>query len=309
VVDKESLLWDDWTDHLNFLSNIDDSDLRMHVGYLYLIGTPIEKDYWRAQNFRLGNTRTYFEMIEEYKKLISGLDSNFWFSEMDPNAAKFSVPYQPTPKKGGGQEYFLNSDVLRTQVDVSNLVNFGILPQVTNIIEIGAGYGQLAAAVTSMFPSIKYTIIDIPQQLEVQKRWLKHIGVNTGEEVTNQVRLCSALELNSLKQETDLIINVNSFCEMQESDIRKYIDGSILSFNWLYSNNREMQFMNKKMQKPLSDIYQEYFELTPKVSDYTEASDSYIKYVFVGGANSKINQIPLVEVHGIGKWKNSFEVN
>jgi hypothetical protein len=271
-----------------------------------LIGTPIEKDYWRAQNFQLGNTQTYFEMIEEYKKLISGLDSNLWFSEMDPNATKFSVPYQPAP---GGREYFLNSDVLRTQVDVSNLLNFNILPQVANIIEIGAGYGQLAAAVTSMFPQIKYTIIDIPEQLAVQKRWLKHIGVNVGEEVTNQVRLCSAKEFNFLKRETDLIINVNSFCEMQESDIRKYIDGSILSFKWLYSNNRERQFMNKQMQKPLSDIYQEYFELTPKVSEYTESSDSYIKYVFVGGSKSKIHQIPLTKVHGIGKWKNSFEVN
>jgi hypothetical protein len=49
---------------------------------------------------------------------------------------------------------------------------------------------------------------------------------------------------------------------MEESEIEKYIDGQRIIFKWLYSNNREIQFMNVGLLKPLSDIFSKYFRLS-----------------------------------------------
>ena len=305
--DKQSLLWDDWTNYLNFLSKIDDSDLRMHVGYLYLIGTPIEKDYWRTQNFRNGNKLSAIKLSDEYEKLVKDVPHVWRFYESDPRSEEFSTPFF---LNGTEQDISLNADVVRTQVDISNMFNFGILNQIKSVTEIGGGYGQLAVAMTRALPDVKYTIVDLPSQLAIQKRWLSHIGSDVGYSKENQIRLVSSQEFDfHTKQTVDLLINVNSFCEMQEIEIRKYIDGSRIDFNWLYSNNREIQFMNHGMSKPLSQIFADYFNFSPTLREYMDCGFALTKYVFLGGKFEPPKKLLPNEIFGISPWNNQFEVN
>jgi putative sugar O-methyltransferase len=267
-------LWQSWNKDLNFLKKISDEELRMHVGFLYLLGSPIESDYWLAQNFSTGKTDS---------SSIMSHDNN--------------------------QQFNLNRDVLRTQCDVSNIFKFGIMGKITRITEVGGGYGQLAAAFTRILPGVKYTIVDLPPQLEIQKRWLSHIGLNVGEHGDNQVNLVSSLDYKLIQQDVDLLINVNSFCEMGEVEIRSYLDRSNIDYKWLYSNNREVQFMNKELTKPLSEIFQDYFETSPSLSSYLTSDQDYTKYVFLGGQIHQATDLPPSEIVGVRKWYNPLEVN
>ena len=300
-------LWQSWNKDLNFLRKISDSELRMHVGFLYLLGSPIESDYWLAQNFSTGKTESSSIMFQEFEEVTEGVPHEFWISEPDPNFKRFSIPYYKSHDYN--QQFNLNRDVLRTQCDVSNIFKFGIMGKITRITEVGGGYGQLAAAFARVLPGVKYTIIDAPPQLEIQRRWLSHIGLNVGAHGDNQINLVSSLDYKLLQQDVDLLINVNSFCEMGEVEIRSYIDRSHIDYKWLYSNNREVQFMNKALTKPLSEIFQDYFETSPSLSSYLTSDLDYTKYVFLGGQIHQATVLPPSEIVGVRKWHNPLEVN
>ena len=105
------------------------------------------------------------------------------------------------------------------------------------------------------------------------------------------------------------MINVNSFCEMEESEIEKYIDGQRVVFKWLYSNNREIQFMNVGLSKPLSDIFTKYFRLSPSLNSYMASELHFIKYVFLGGEIGLTKELTPDEIHGVVSFNNQLETN
>ena len=86
-------LWEKWNERLNFLKDIPIEDLRMHVGFLYFLGSPIETDYWRAQQFRHGNLESAAQIISDFKRITQGLDEEYIWSENDLNAELFSIDY------------------------------------------------------------------------------------------------------------------------------------------------------------------------------------------------------------------------
>jgi hypothetical protein len=218
----------------------------------------------------------------------------------------FSVPYD-TPVN---QEIaFLNQDVLRTQVDISNLYNFGILQNVSSIVEVGGGYGHLAVAIKTMLPNIKYTILDLTLQNSLQNRWINHIAEFQNNPGLHSIDLVNVETNSDLQLDCDLIINVNSFCEMKESVVRSYIDGKRIRYDLLYSNNREKQFMNNSLSVPLSQIYSEYFSFTPKLSEYESSNLQFKKFVIVGGNLSKVNLLKPEQLWGITATKTPFNIN
>ena len=300
-------LWESWNRKLDFLNKVPDNELRLHVGFLYLLGTPIESDYWRAQNFASGNYGSALTMFNDYKTLTEAIPKTFWLSEPDPSAQEFSIPkiLEANPDVC----LYLNKDILRTQVDITNMYKFGILEQVKSVIEIGGGYGQLAAAFSRVLPKVKYTIVDLPTQLNIQNRWLSHIGLDVGYSSENQISLISSEDFDSCELKFDLMINVNSFCEMEESEIEKYIDGQRVVFKWLYSNNREIQFMNVGLSKPLSDIFTKYFRLSPSLNSYMASELHFIKYVFLGGEIGLTKELTPDEIHGVVSFNNQLETN
>ncbi len=84
---------------------------------------------------------------------------------------------------------------------------------------------MLAAAITTLFPKIKYTIIDFPAVLKIQERFLKYIGVDM-----NRVYFLNNNDPNNNQKSYDLGININSFCEMKESAVLSYLQGDMGTF-------------------------------------------------------------------------------
>lgn len=208
---EESSIWGTWLEQLAFLNLLEDKILRMHVGFGYYLGAPIASDIWNANMVREmhpGANVIQERLINDQLRLTKNIDKKYHWSEPDVSAPYFSVL--------DANNKYINSDVLRTQADLSNLLNLNLLrqEQEMNIMEIGGGYGMLAAAITTLFPRINYTIIDFPSVLKIQERFLKYIGVDM-----NRVRFVSNDDSNNNQKSYDLGININSFCEMKESAV------------------------------------------------------------------------------------------
>lgn len=45
----------------------------MHGGFTYLLGSPIESDYWLAQNFSAGKTESSSIMFQEFEEVTRGV--------------------------------------------------------------------------------------------------------------------------------------------------------------------------------------------------------------------------------------------
>lgn len=62
---------------------------------------------------------------------------------------------------------------LNSPNSITNFLKDGI-----SVLEIGAGYGRVAHLLLSKFPYINYSIVYIPQTLEISKYYLKTILPN-----------------------------------------------------------------------------------------------------------------------------------
>ena len=270
---EPSAVWATWLNDLRFLKNVDVEALRLHVGFGYYLGSPIERDIWTASRWK------YFQddpdskqRVVEHNLLTLGLHESFIVSEGDPERERFSIC--PNTQN----TVWINTDVLRTQVDISNLARFGLLEfQPRNYVEVGGGYGQLARAVLSASPTSTYTIIDFPEVLDVVRRWLTysspHIPIISSDiDQAHEVPVgCLRLIPNTLLNTTvdcDVLININSFCEMTEDQVISYIDLSRINWKFLYSNNRNRQFMNFDLTTPLVDLLRRFGIVWPSKEDY-----------------------------------------
>ena len=294
-----SQVWHHWLDHISFLTDVNPRYLRFLVGFGYYLGSPIEKDLWRVNRYREGSKE---EKISEDFERIIGDDCKFLLNEHDPKREDFSVPYQRN-----GITHWLNTDVIRMQVDMSNIERFG-LADFNNICEIGGGYGQLALGFLMNNPKVKYTIIDFPQILSVVEIWMRHLSkgilVKNYDNIESYLDESSAPGLhllpNNLLAETDCILqfdlglNINSFCEMSAEQIEFYF--SRLKFQNFYSNNRDRKPNNHEIDD-LTAILLKNSKLYPKPCSY--ASGNYKKRVYVLGDMNKVNKIKIDKIKGV----------
>lgn len=288
---EESSIWNIWLEQLAFLNSLDDKILRMHVGFGFYLGAPIASDIWNANMVREkvpGSNAIRERIISDQKRLTKNIDKKYHWSEPDVSASNYSILDQ--------ENRYINSDVLRTQADLSNLINLDLLKpeQELNVLEIGGGYGMLAAAITTLFPNVKYTIIDFPTILKIQERFLKYIGVDM-----KRVIFVSNIENNNHNRSYDLGININSFCEMKESSVLSYLQGDIGSFDVFYSSNRERQFQNHDLTTALSNLFSKFGKLYPTPEDYSPHKEALKKYVYVLYRNEFKSEVKVTELHGV----------
>ena len=114
------------------------------------------------------------------------------------------------------------------------------MERITNLLEIGGGYGGLARILFNLNKNITYYSIDLLEGLFIQYYFLKKSGfkVNLIKKITdikkNQINLIVFdEELKVLKKigKCDLVFNSRSFSEMESNVLNKYIIKYLLNQN------------------------------------------------------------------------------
>ncbi len=255
-----STAWNTWIRDLQFLQHISTDDLRLHVGFGYYLGSPIEKDLWAAAiHARSPKNSASQRLFSDFERLRNGLKAQYWLSEPDPLRHRIAVPYSQN-----GIDYWLNRDTLRTQVDLGNLVRCGLLEGTRrHYVEIGGGYGRLAHAVLTCHVDATYTIVNFPFMLDIVKRWIEYVAPNI-QVVTDvddfdsmlgrpKLRLVSNTQVHDLGTH-DVLINVNSFSEMRTDQVLHYLNANTISTTFIYSNNRDNQINTQQLEVALTSL-------------------------------------------------------
>mgnify|MGYP001158240980 CR=1 FL=1 len=294
-----SEVWMEWLRQIEFLNQVDEKYLRSLVGFGYYLGSPIEKDIWRVN--RSQHAKDCDSLVSDYKRIVLD-EPELLLSELDPSRGFFSLLSEIN-----GKDCWINTDVVRMQVDLSNMSRLGLLTAANKVCEIGGGYGQLAVGLLTIRESLSYTIIDFPQILGVVERWAAYLKISSPiryyRDLESYLKYSSSPGLhllpNSLMEENsklefDLCININSFCEMTKSQIEFYMDS--INFRLCYSNNRDRQINNTQLDS-LSAIFTDYYDIYPNPKSY---EDSYFKKaVYALGDLTLIKRIPIDAIQGI----------
>ena len=295
-----SKVWLNWLNQIEFLNEIRPEFIRMLAGFGYYLGAPIEADIWRVN--RLKGLNVSDKLVEDYKSII-GKDVTLLLSELDPQKEKFSIPLETS----AGDTIWVNTDIVRMQVDAANIFRFG-LNNANTVCEIGGGYGQLALGFVSNNPKISYTIIDFEQILDVVFKWLSYLKIDTPifkyqnlqEYLSNYQNPGLHLLPNDLvdfskKMTFDLGININSFCEMTSEQVISYL--RCLKVKNFYSNNRDRQPNNEQLVSLTNIFKTEGRVLSPSPEKYNNGN--YKKRVYLIRTSNSIVDIDIDEIRGI----------
>lgn len=108
-------------------------------------------------------------------------------------------------------------------------------PDEMDILEIGAGYGRTCHAILSNQAVKSYTILDLPNCLELSRRYLLAVLEKNDFSKINFVEAAnlSVLEMNHY----DLCINIDSFAEMEPEIVHYYLDYISCHSNFFYVKN------------------------------------------------------------------------
>jgi len=180
--------------------------------------------------------------IEEIKKRFSELKimmgddiSKIEFNSAVGNPRRLKQEYD-------GKECLLNFDDLYHAYAAWQLERFICnlfdTSQVKNILEIGAGYGNLAHKIKIIFKKSKYIIIDLPEVLLIQHYYLSKNNpsykivnlLDTNNVNTNVDKIdCDILLVpfhlyKNYQFNFDVVINNRSFGEMPKETLTDYID-------------------------------------------------------------------------------------
>ncbi len=103
------------------------------------------------------------------------------------------------------------------------------------ILEIGAGYGRTAHAFLSCFPVASYTIVDLPNCLELSRRYLA--GVLGAGEYAKVKFLTPEAFFGADREGFDLCVNIDSFAEMEAPTVYAYLRQIDATCRLFYTKN------------------------------------------------------------------------
>ncbi|MDI9571152.1 MAG: putative sugar O-methyltransferase [Pseudomonadota bacterium] len=89
-----------------------------------------------------------------------------------------------------------------------------------DVLEIGAGYGRTAHAFLSCFPIASYTIVDLPNCLELSRRYL---SATLDAEQYARIAFMTPEAFSRGAARFDLCLNIDSFAEMEAKTARNYL--------------------------------------------------------------------------------------
>ena len=135
--------------------------------------------------------------------------------------------------------YAISEHIIKSYYYINILNSYIDLTKTKFIIEIGAGNGNLISLLKNHFNSKCIIDIDLPETLILAIPFLKDLFPNANillpNEINNKITKDTLLKYDfifltpaqtKLVEENliDLVINTNSFCEMQKSQIAEYIN-------------------------------------------------------------------------------------
>lgn len=175
----------------------------------------------------------------------------------------------------------VNDKILKWQSVFRELWHNGAFAGIENserpvIMEIGAGYGGVAHHLKTMFPNSLYVIVDLPETLLFSASYLTMIH---GQDKVALMDVDSPLEPgayadasfvmvpNFLLSNLDsfrfnFTINMDSFQEMTERQVRTYLEFLTTHTDLLYSKNID-EFDHSKDKARVSTLLRQYFDITP----------------------------------------------
>jgi len=147
----------------------------------------------------------FIEIVSKYPHLLFKLEQ-FRQSDMIGSPQVFNYPFigafSPT-----------TLGYVKTAGEIEKLVGSW---ENLHIVEIGGGYGGLCKILSDLHPFASYTIVDLPENLELSKRYLEKLGIKN-------VKFCSLQEVYSHKITYDLVVSYYGLSQFDRDIQRKLI--------------------------------------------------------------------------------------
>lgn len=131
------------------------------------------------------------------------------------------------------------------------------ISKINSIVEIGAGFGRTCHTLLTLYPNIrKYVIVDLPEVLNLSRIYLKRV-------LPNQFNLIEFIDCTTYGGgiNSDLVINIDSFQEMERGTIDYYFQSIIMNSKYFFCKqpvgkyNPEIVGLVKIKRDILSDVY------------------------------------------------------
>ncbi len=122
-----------------------------------------------------------------------------------------------------------------------------------HIVEIGAGFGRTCHAMVLFAPNLKkYTIVDLPEVLQLSRKYLQKVITKEKYNLINFIDKNNYDEWSGIK--SDIVINIDSFQEMPREVIFSYIENIIKNSKYFYSKNPIGKYHPKNVGIDENDI-------------------------------------------------------
>ncbi len=123
----------------------------------------------------------------------------------------------PFPVYDNGK--LISQDLANSILEFYSIANSIDINKVRTIAELGGGYGRNAYVFLRLLPGVQYTFIDLPESLEIAKRYLGEVMPNSNITFLTPERIEEIPDKSA-----DLFINISSFHEMRLEQISYYFD-------------------------------------------------------------------------------------
>jgi hypothetical protein len=304
---KVNELWrsfERYMEYIRYLPNAQLMNIRAHTGMAFFANV-WHKDYHDGQRIKSESEALSHPLIQRYLKHAEGLPDLFQCSEPCSNELVASIGI-------GYRGKVINHDTVREQACIANLYNLGVLGPLEGkssvVVELGAGYGQLAHSIgRGLGDKCCYICVDYPESLFWSSTFLSINNEPDSIYVYDPTTASVAPDLAQLIERyrfimlpnylvehlqqlkiIDLVINQNSFQEMGEGQVQKYLElFSSITTGWLYSYNSNRQIMNLELKTPIFDFLNRYFTGYPSYAFYNKFYEGTWhltdqKYLFLG---------------------------
>jgi len=297
---RPSSFWVDANKYLTFIMDLSAENLqniRLHTGFT--TGASWFVHAHKTYRFlEKDEEKETIPLIQAYKYYTEGIPEHYWTDE----------PVTTSILEAIGVRYkdrLVSDDLLRYQSSITNLYNMGVFSFLTSlnskpvICEIGGGYGGFAHQFHNMLKKQHtYIIIDLPEILFWSATYFMINNPKSSIYIYNSLDFSDDFfkeviykydmvflpnyRSNSLYKIRDfnLIINMLSFQEMNEMQIREYGKIGYEKLNgFIYSDNFRRHWLNKDLDKSVSSILRDYFELYPSDEVYDQDNRDELKRI------------------------------